>query len=495
RSYEVDEEYARKLEAKEQEATRLSKAQQNKEANNSWDNMQSMMDADRLLAKRLQAREREEFYEMQKARLLVELIEKRKKHFAALRAQEKRNKPPTKTQMKSQMSTYLKHIGRYKQSHLKERSFDEIKKLFDREMRKVNDFIAMDLETQKSSSKEAQESSTKRTTKHLESDISKKQKVDENVKPVIDDSKELKKCMEIVLDDGDEIVQICLWVIDSGCSKHMTGNHALLTNFMEKFLGMVRFGNNDFVVIVVYGDLVIGSMTIKKVYYVEGLGDNLFSVGQFCHKGLEVAFRKSLCFVQTEDGVDLLTGDCSSNLYSIALNDIALNYSACLLAKASSRQSLLWHQRKSSNSTVSQVSKTLKKDLEDLFHNFYDGYFDDSKITKSLTTNAETSNDEIPSYQEVFHESSESFQEESSSFSLNDDVQPTKDHPLYKIIGDPKSSVRTRGQLANSCLFACLLSNIEPANIAEALKDTDWVGAMQEELDQFARLKVWRLVP
>ncbi|GKD28109.1 hypothetical protein Tco_1234323 [Tanacetum coccineum] len=66
----------------------------------------------------------------------------------------------------------------------------------------------------------------------------------------------------------------------------------------------------------------------------------------------------------------------------------------------------------------------------------------------------------------------------------------TKDHPLHKIIGDPKSSVRTRGQLANSCLFACLLSSIEPSNVAEALKDADWVSAMQDELDQFARLKV-----
>nr|GEY83221.1 hypothetical protein [Tanacetum cinerariifolium] len=110
------------------------------------DNMQAMIDANRLLAERLQAREREEFSEVQKARLLVELIEKRKKHFSALRAQEKRNKPPTKTQMKSQMSTYLKHMGGYKQSHLKGRSFDDIKKLFNSEMRKVNDFIAMDSE-------------------------------------------------------------------------------------------------------------------------------------------------------------------------------------------------------------------------------------------------------------------------------------------------------------------------------------------------------------
>nr|GFB35692.1 hypothetical protein [Tanacetum cinerariifolium] len=51
----------------------------------------------------------------------------------------------------------------------------------------------------------------------------------------------------------------------------------------------------------------------------------------------------------------------------------------------------------------------------------------------------------------------------------------TKDHPLHKIIGDPKSTVRTRGQLVNSCLFSCLLSSIEPANVAKALKDADWI--------------------
>nr|GEY53036.1 integrase, catalytic region, zinc finger, CCHC-type, peptidase aspartic, catalytic [Tanacetum cinerariifolium] len=139
----------------------------------------------------------------------------------------------------------------------------------------------------------------------------------------------------------DDIVQICLWIIDSGCSKHMTGNRALLTNFVKKFFGTVRFGNNDFAVIAGYGDVVIGSMTIKKVYYVEGLGHNLFNVGQFCDKGLEVSFRKSTCFVRTEDGLDLLTGDLSSNLYTIALNEVASNYLACLLAKASSSCYLL----------------------------------------------------------------------------------------------------------------------------------------------------------
>nr|GFA87648.1 integrase, catalytic region, zinc finger, CCHC-type, peptidase aspartic, catalytic [Tanacetum cinerariifolium] len=125
----------------------------------------------------------------------------------------------------------------------------------------------------------------------------------------------------------------------------MMGNRALLTNFVEKFLETVRFGNNYFAVIAGYGYVVIGSMTIKKVYYVEGLGYNLFSIGQFCDKGFEVAFRKSTSFVRNEDGVDLLTSDRSLNLYTIALNEVASNSLTCLLANASSLQSWLWHQR------------------------------------------------------------------------------------------------------------------------------------------------------
>nr|GEY21157.1 hypothetical protein [Tanacetum cinerariifolium] len=98
----------------------------------------------------------------------------------------------------------------------------------------------------------------------------------------------------------------------------------------NKSLPRTAHSNNDFAVIAGYGDVVIGSMTIKKIYYVEGLGHNLFSVGQFCDKGLKVTFRKSTCFVRNEDGVDLLTSDRSSNLYTIALNEVVSNSSTGL---------------------------------------------------------------------------------------------------------------------------------------------------------------------
>nr|GEW42010.1 retrovirus-related Pol polyprotein from transposon TNT 1-94 [Tanacetum cinerariifolium] len=87
----------------------------------------------------------------------------------------------------------------------------------------------------------------------------------------------------------------------------MTGNLKLLCNFVEKFLGTVHFGNDQFVPILSYGDLVQGNVTINRVYYVKCLNYNLFSVGQFCDADLEVAFRKSTCFVRDIQGNDLLT--------------------------------------------------------------------------------------------------------------------------------------------------------------------------------------------
>ncbi|GJR03227.1 hypothetical protein Tco_0526211 [Tanacetum coccineum] len=78
---------------------------------------------------------------------------------------------------------------------------------------------------------------------------------------------------------GLNINMLVMWIVDSGCSKHMTCNLQLLRNFIEKFMGTVRFGNDQFAAITGYGDYVQGNLIICHVYYVEGLGYNLFSVG------------------------------------------------------------------------------------------------------------------------------------------------------------------------------------------------------------------------
>nr|GEU51107.1 hypothetical protein [Tanacetum cinerariifolium] len=98
------------------------------------------------------------------------------------------------------------------------------------------------------------------------------------------------------------VVQIVLWYLDSGCSKHMTGDRSQLTNFVNKFLGTVKFGNDHVEKIMGYGDYKIGNVSISRVYFVEGLGYNLFSVGKFCDSDLEVAFHQHTCFIRNLEG-------------------------------------------------------------------------------------------------------------------------------------------------------------------------------------------------
>ncbi|GJT14169.1 retrovirus-related pol polyprotein from transposon TNT 1-94 [Tanacetum coccineum] len=159
-----------------------------------------------------------------------------------------------------------------------------------------------------------------------------------------------------------KIVQLILFIVDSGCTKHMTGNLSLLCNFVEKYLGTVRFGNDQFAPILGYGDLVQGNITIKRVYYVEGLNHNLFSVGQFCDADLEVAFRKSTCFVRDLQGNDLLTGNRGTDLYTISLQETTSSTPICLMAKASPTQAWLWHRRLS-HLNFDYINLLSKKDV------------------------------------------------------------------------------------------------------------------------------------
>ncbi|GKB99386.1 retrovirus-related pol polyprotein from transposon TNT 1-94 [Tanacetum coccineum] len=132
---------------------------------------------------------------------------------------------------------------------------------------------------------------------------------------------------------------------DIGCSKHMTGNRSKLKNFVQKFIGTVRFRNDHFGAIMDYGDYVIGDSVISRVYYVEGLGHNLFFVGKFCDSDLEVAFRKHSCFIRDINDADLLKGSRSTNLYTISIDDMMKSSPICLLSKASKSKSWLWHHR------------------------------------------------------------------------------------------------------------------------------------------------------
>nr|GEU93287.1 retrovirus-related Pol polyprotein from transposon TNT 1-94 [Tanacetum cinerariifolium] len=116
-------------------------------------------------------------------------------------------------------------------------------------------------------------------------------------------------------------------------------------NFVKKFIGTVRFGNDYFGAIMGYGDYVIGDNVISRLYYVEVLGHNLFFVGQFCDSDMEVAFKKHSCYVRDTGGVELIKGSRGSNLYTISVEDMMKSSPICLLSKASKTKSWLWHHR------------------------------------------------------------------------------------------------------------------------------------------------------
>ncbi|GJU19139.1 putative ribonuclease H-like domain-containing protein [Tanacetum coccineum] len=176
---EYDANVAQRLQAELAEEARLEREREeeaSKAANIAeWDDVQAMMDADYELAAKLQAEEEGEISIEERSRLFVELMDKRKKHFAKLRAEEQRRKPPIKTQKRNIMSTYLKNMAGYKHIQLKNKSFEEIQMLFEKEMKRVNIFVDMDAELVKGR-ETREESGLKRAGDELEQESSKRQK-------------------------------------------------------------------------------------------------------------------------------------------------------------------------------------------------------------------------------------------------------------------------------------------------------------------------------
>ncbi|GJY99048.1 retrovirus-related pol polyprotein from transposon TNT 1-94 [Tanacetum coccineum] len=156
----------------------------------------------------------------------------------------------------------------------------------------------------------------------------------------------------------EQVSKTCSWwypkYTPSGYKWKPKSQKEMLTQTLEESLEMVNGGP-----ILGYGDLVQGTITIKRVYYVEGLNHNLFFVGQFCDADLEVAFWKSTCYIRDLKGNDLLTGSRGTDLYSITLQDSTSPNPICLMAKATSSQAWLWHRRLShlNFDTINLLSK------------------------------------------------------------------------------------------------------------------------------------------
>nr|GEV51095.1 hypothetical protein [Tanacetum cinerariifolium] len=197
-----DEQEATRLQAMINEQDRIikEKAQHIKDENLAWDNVQAMIDVGYELATRLQEEEQGELTVKEKSRLFVELMDKRKKHFARLRTEEQRRKPLTKAQKRNQMCIYLKNMAGFTHNQLKNKRFDEVQKVFNKTMSWINLFVPMVFNVVKDKAVLTQESSSKRAGDELDQEKSKKQKVEDDKA-----QEELKRCLEIIPDDEDDV--------------------------------------------------------------------------------------------------------------------------------------------------------------------------------------------------------------------------------------------------------------------------------------------------
>ncbi|GJS07130.1 retrovirus-related pol polyprotein from transposon TNT 1-94 [Tanacetum coccineum] len=312
------------------------------------------------------------------------------------------------------------------------------------------------------------------------------------------------------------IVQLILFIVDSGYTMHMTGNLKLLCNFVEKFLGTVHFVNDQFSPILGYGDLNQGNVTIKRVYYVKGLNHNLFSVGQFCDADLEVAFRKSTYFLHQPkewlwhrrlshlnfDYITLLSKkDIVTGLPKLKYVKDQL-CSSCEMSKAK-RSSFKSKAVPSSKGRLNLLHMDLcvtlglfvydprmKRQAEENNNDQApNASFQEDKFINPFCTRVQETGE--PSSRNIDNTDVHSFQPQSH------DYRWTRDHPLEQVRGNPTMLVQTRQQLATDpemCMFALTVSIVEPKNIKEAMADSAWIEAMQDKLHQFDRLKVWELV-
>nr|GEV28652.1 hypothetical protein [Tanacetum cinerariifolium] len=332
----------------------------------------------------------------------------------------------------------------------------------------------------------------------------------------------------------------------------MTRNIKLIINFVWKFLGTVRFGNDHIAAILGYGDLKWENITITRVYFVEGLGHNLFSVGQFCDADLEVSFRRNTCFIRDLDGVDFLKRNCSTNLYTINLYDMASASPICLMARATPTNS---RTKDEMLEVIKNFSKKIYVRLQapviivrtdngtEFKNHTLKEYFDSVGITHE-TSDAKNPQKPDISYLHVF---------EALCYPKNDredigklgakDSAPAPTYSSNTLISshnvDEQSQPHAQHQgnhtslpttsaaddVSNTMFEGYLFFNpfatpsteshtfyqpyphdyqwtkdhpldiLEPKTVKEALTDPAWIESMLEELHQFIRLDVWKLVP
>ncbi|GJV34010.1 retrovirus-related pol polyprotein from transposon TNT 1-94 [Tanacetum coccineum] len=323
-----------------------------------------------------------------------------------------------------------------------------------------------------------------------------------------------------------------------------------LDECMSSKLFSVKFGNDHVIKILGYGDYQIGNVTISRVYNVEGLGHNLFSVGQFCDSNLEVDFRQHTCFIRNLQGVDLLTGSRGNNLYTLSLGDMMASSPICLLSKASKTKRIIEtihvyfdelttmaSEHSSSRPALHEITHAtissrlmpnpppstlsvppLRIDWDILFQPLFDELLTpppsvDLPVPKvialidevvapvlvvstgspsSTTVDQDAPSPKVPSDQSSSTDSIHIIMHPDHQTSEHNSKW-TKDHLHENIIGKLARPVSTRLQLHEQALFCYyddFLIVVEPNTYKDALTQSCWIEAMQEELNEFEHLEL-----
>nr|GEV20793.1 Gag-Pol polyprotein [Tanacetum cinerariifolium] len=289
------------------------------------------------------------------------------------------------------------------------------------------------------------------------------------------------------------VVQIVLWYLDSGCSKHMTEDRSQLTNFVQKFLGIVKFENDHVAKIMGYGDCKIGNVTISRVYFIKGLGHNLCSVGQFCDSDLEVAFRQHTCFIRNLEDKVLYEVFLSLNLKrTISVLHVPWAKVKCLRSNDEAPDFIIKFLKMIQVRLKVPVRRKLqpKADI-----GIFIGV--DPPAPEVITPIA----DVIPPVQAVSTSSpsSTTVDQDASSLSKSQTTPKTQSPVIPQDVEEDIHDIKV-AHMGNGPLFGMPIPEVasdysSSTTYKDTLTQSCWIEAMQEEVNEFERLEVWELVP
>ncbi|XP_073153354.1 uncharacterized protein [Henckelia pumila] len=359
----------------------------------------------------------------------------------------------------------------------------------------------------------------------------------------------------------NELIKQAVWYLDSGCSRHMTGDRRMLSDYIPGSGHKIFFGDNSKGTTMGKGKLIPGNIRIKDVLLVENLKYNLISISQLCDYDYCVEFQKHTCIVKDQSGLIIMIGERSGNTYKGCRaqrdNSNALGHGRngppwSLESVKNIRRGREIPSSDPSAFLTKNAEKSLgcraRRDDSNALGHDWNGPLCSPKSAKNsrrgrelpssdpsafLTKNAEKSLNHLNfkalanlSKHELVTDDEEEIQIIKNREILcepdqveeqrpeeppvdneipidTDHVEPhndqtqqgntdhhyrwSKTHPPSLVIGNPSAPLRTRGQMINEFMHAAFISHIEPKNIEEALLDSYWIEAMQDELNQFER--------